>query len=149
MMTAKYCPRGDVKKLEVELWNLKGNVISYEPKSMQKAIEFANDQMDQKLLGIADRQADNKRKFDNTSRNQQNQQPFRKNNNVARVYAAGSGEKLYRGTKPLCPKCNFYYDGPCRNRNQGNQNQSGNGNAVARAYGLGTAGGNLDANVVT
>nr|GEX33909.1 reverse transcriptase domain-containing protein [Tanacetum cinerariifolium] len=99
------CPRGKVKKLEVELWNLKGNVMSYEPKSMQKAIEFANDQMDQKLLGITDRQADNKRKFDNTSRNQQNQQPFKRNNNVARAYAAGSGEKKpYGGTKPLCPK---------------------------------------------
>nr|GEZ22974.1 putative reverse transcriptase domain-containing protein [Tanacetum cinerariifolium] len=54
MMTAKYCPRGEVKKLEVELWNLKGN-----------------------------------------------------------------------------------------------QNQTRNGNAVARAYGVGTAGGNPDANVVT
>nr|GEZ68389.1 retrotransposon protein, putative, Ty3-gypsy subclass [Tanacetum cinerariifolium] len=216
MMTAKYCLRGEIKKLEVELWNLKvkgmditsytlcfqkltllsrkmfleesdeieryvgrlpemirGNVMSYEPKSMQKAIESANDQMDQKLLGIVDR----------------------------------SGEKPYRGTKPLCPKFNFYHDGPCRpkctnykrtgniardcrsqaanpnnnnnqraivayqgvptcfecgaqghfknncqrlgNRNQGNQNQAGNGNAVARAYGLGTAGGNLNANVVT
>nr|GEV53570.1 hypothetical protein [Tanacetum cinerariifolium] len=94
MMTAKYCPRGEVKKLEVELRNLKnvsrgvrrerkicwrttemirGNMMSYEPKSMQKAIEFANNQMDPKFLGIADRQADNKRKFDNTSRNQQNQ----------------------------------------------------------------------------
>nr|GFC18037.1 hypothetical protein [Tanacetum cinerariifolium] len=135
MMTAKYCPRGEVKKLEVELWNLKvkgtditiytlrfqeltmlcerrfpeesdeieryvgriremirGNVMSYEPKSMQKAIEFANNQMDQKLLGISDLQADNKRKFDNTSRNQQNQQPFKRNNNVARAYAVGSGE---------------------------------------------------------
>nr|GEY89401.1 hypothetical protein [Tanacetum cinerariifolium] len=51
---------------------IRGNVMSYEPKSIQKAIEFANDQMDQKLLGIADRQADNKRKFDNTSWNQQN-----------------------------------------------------------------------------
>nr|GEX40542.1 putative reverse transcriptase domain-containing protein [Tanacetum cinerariifolium] len=155
MMTVKYCPRGEVKKLEVELWNLKvkgtdntsytlrfqelallcgrmfpeesdkieryvvgllemiqGNVMSYEPKSIQKAIEFANDQMDQKLLRIADRQADNKRKFDNTLRNQQNQQPFRRNNN-------------------------------------GNQNQAGNENAVARAYGVGTAGGNPDANVVT
>nr|GEY83524.1 putative reverse transcriptase domain-containing protein [Tanacetum cinerariifolium] len=105
MMTAKYYPRGKVKKLEVELWNLKesdeieryvgrlpemirGNVMSYEPKSMQKAIEFANDQMDQKILRIIDRQADNKRKFDNTSRNQQNQQPFKRNNNVARAYAA-------------------------------------------------------------
>nr|GEU83315.1 putative reverse transcriptase domain-containing protein [Tanacetum cinerariifolium] len=209
-MTVKYCSRGEVKKLEVELWILKvkgtditsytlrfqelamlcrrmfleesdeieryvgglskmirGNVMSYEPKSMQKAIEFANDQMDQKLLGIADRQADNKRKFNNTSRNQQNQQPFRRNNNVARAYAAGSGEKKpYGGTKPLCPKCNFYHDGPCpqghfknnflklgnknqRNKNQGNQNQAGKRNAVARAYGVGTAGGNPDANVVT
>nr|GFB33687.1 hypothetical protein [Tanacetum cinerariifolium] len=93
---------------------IRGNVMSYEPKSMQKAIESANEQMDQKLIGIADRQADNKRKFDNTSRNQQNQQPFRRNNNVAQAYVAGSGEKPYRGTKPLCHKCNFYHDGPCR-----------------------------------
>nr|GFC58478.1 hypothetical protein [Tanacetum cinerariifolium] len=71
---------------------IRGNVMSYEPKSMQKAIESVNDQMDQKLLGIADRQADNKRKFDNTSRNQQNQQPFRRNNNVAQAYAAGKQE---------------------------------------------------------
>ncbi|GKF50728.1 reverse transcriptase domain-containing protein, partial [Tanacetum coccineum] len=31
-MTDKYCPRGEKKKLEVELWNLKGkgtNVIDY------------------------------------------------------------------------------------------------------------------------
>nr|GFB52588.1 hypothetical protein [Tanacetum cinerariifolium] len=157
MMTAKYCPRSEVKKLEVDLWNLKvkgtdissytlrfqelsllcgrmfpeesdeieryvgglpemirGNDMSYEPKSMQKAIESANEQMDQKLIGIADRQADNKRKFDNNSRNQQNHQPFKRNNNVAQAYAAGSGEKPYRGTKPMCPKCNFYHDGPCR-----------------------------------
>nr|GFA02238.1 reverse transcriptase domain-containing protein [Tanacetum cinerariifolium] len=93
---------------------IRGNVMSYEPKSMQKAIESANEQMDQKLIGIADRQADNKIKFDNNSRNQQNQQPFRRNNNVSQAYAAGSGEKPYRGTKPLCPKCNFYHDGPCR-----------------------------------
>nr|GFC35222.1 hypothetical protein [Tanacetum cinerariifolium] len=110
---------------------IRGNVMSYEPKSMQKAIESANEQMDQKFIGIADRQAGNKRKFDNNSRNQQNQQPFRRNNNVAQAYAAGSGEKPYRGTKPLLG-----------NRNQGNQDQAGNGNAVARAYGLGTEEGN-------
>nr|GEW17713.1 reverse transcriptase domain-containing protein [Tanacetum cinerariifolium] len=162
---------------------IRGNVMSYEPKSMQKAIEFLNDQMDQKLLGIADHQADNKRKFDNTLRSQQNQQPFRRNNNVAQAYVAGSGEKPYRGTKPLCPKCSFYHDGPCRpkctnckrtghiardcrsqvantNNNNNNNNNynnrrattayqgAGNGNTVARAYGLGTAGGNPDANVV-
>nr|GFB31038.1 putative reverse transcriptase domain-containing protein [Tanacetum cinerariifolium] len=93
---------------------IRGNVMSYEPKTMQKAIESTNDQMDQKLLGIANRQDDNKRKFDNNLRNQQNHQPFIRNNNVAQAYAAGSGEKPYRGTKPLCPKCKFYHDGPCR-----------------------------------
>nr|GEZ69513.1 putative reverse transcriptase domain-containing protein [Tanacetum cinerariifolium] len=138
MMTAKmFLEESDeIERYVGELPEMiRGNVMSYEPKSMQKAIEFANDQMDQKLLRIADRQADNKRKFDNTSRNQQNQQQFKRNNNVARAYAAGSGEKKpYGGTKPL---------------NQGNQNQAGNGNAVARAYRVGTAGGNPDANVVT
>nr|GEU76397.1 putative reverse transcriptase domain-containing protein [Tanacetum cinerariifolium] len=208
---------GIIESVEIERYvgglpeMIRGNVMSYKPKTMQKAIESANDQMDQKLIGIADRQAENKRKFDNTSRNQQNQQPFRRNNNVAQAYAAGSGEKPYRGTKPLCPKCNFYHDGPCRpkctnckraghiardcrnqaanpnynnnnnnnrratvayqgvptcfecgaqghykrncprlgNKNQGNQDQAGNGNTVARAYGLGTAGVNPNANVVT
>ncbi|GKE01647.1 reverse transcriptase domain-containing protein [Tanacetum coccineum] len=89
MMTDKYYPRGEIKKLEIKLWNLKvkgtdvasytlrfqelalmcgrmfpeesdevekyigglpdmiqGNVMSYQPKTMEKAIEFANDQMD-------------------------------------------------------------------------------------------------------
>nr|GEV42863.1 hypothetical protein [Tanacetum cinerariifolium] len=72
MMTDKYCPRGEIKKLEIELWNLKikwrnmlvdpnvirGNVMSYQPKTMAKAIEFANDQMDQKVLTITERQAE-------------------------------------------------------------------------------------------
>nr|GFA27184.1 hypothetical protein [Tanacetum cinerariifolium] len=116
MMTAKIFPE---ESDEIERYvgglpeMIQGNVMFYEPKSMQKAIEFAKDQMDQKLLGIADRQADNKRKFGNTLRNKQNQQPFRRNKNVARAYATGSEEKPYRGTKPLCPKCNFYHDGPC------------------------------------
>nr|GFB88044.1 putative reverse transcriptase domain, ribonuclease H-like domain, aspartic peptidase domain protein [Tanacetum cinerariifolium] len=35
------------------------------------------------------------------------------------------------------------------NKNQGNQDQAGNGNEMARAYGLGTAGGNPNANVMT
>nr|GEV08824.1 putative reverse transcriptase domain-containing protein [Tanacetum cinerariifolium] len=155
---------------------IQGNVMSYEPKLMQKAIEFANDQMDQKLLGIVDRQADNKRKFDNTSRNQQNQQPLKKNNNVARAYAAGNRDVntnnnnhnnhynnqratvAYQGV-PTCFECGAqgHFKNNCpklgnRNqgkKNQGNQNQAGNGNVVAIAYGVGTAGGNPDANIMT
>nr|GFB62464.1 hypothetical protein [Tanacetum cinerariifolium] len=55
---------------------------------------------------------------------------------------------------PTCFECgaqgNFKNNCPrLGNRNQGNQNQAGNENAVARAYGLGTAGGNPNANVMT
>nr|GEW81131.1 reverse transcriptase domain-containing protein [Tanacetum cinerariifolium] len=158
MMTAKYFPRGEIKKLE-------------------KAIEFTNYQMDKKHLGNVDRQADNKKKFDNTSRNQPDQQPFKRNNNVARAYAAGSGEKKpYEGPKPLCLKCNFHHDGPCSpkciyckrtghiaryyrsraaNTNNNNNNNYNNQRAtsayqvVPTCFECGAQGGNPDANVMT
>nr|GEZ31355.1 hypothetical protein [Tanacetum cinerariifolium] len=58
--------------------------------------------------------AEHKRKHDDTSRNNQHQQQPFKRNNVAWVYTAGPGDKnLYGGIKPLCPKCNYHYDGPC------------------------------------
>ncbi|GJV21531.1 hypothetical protein Tco_1370551 [Tanacetum coccineum] len=60
MMTDKYCLRGEIKRLEIELWNLKvkesnkvekyvgglpdmiqGSVMASKPKKMQDAIEFA------------------------------------------------------------------------------------------------------------
>nr|GFC63159.1 hypothetical protein [Tanacetum cinerariifolium] len=174
MMTVKYCPRGEVKKLEVELWNLKvkgTDITSYTLRFQELTL----------LCG---------RIF-----------PEERNNNVAQAYDAGSGEKPYRGTKPrtghIARDCrsraantnnnnnNNYnnqratsaYQGvptyfKCGaqghfknnylklgnknqgnrnqgNKNQGNQNQAGNGNAVVRAYGLGTEEGNPDANVVT
>ncbi|GJX56891.1 hypothetical protein Tco_0286788 [Tanacetum coccineum] len=43
---------------------IQGNVMSYQPKTMEKAIEFANDQMDQKVLTITKRQAEQKRKLE-------------------------------------------------------------------------------------
>ncbi|GJX47137.1 hypothetical protein Tco_0272327 [Tanacetum coccineum] len=108
MMTDKYCPRGEIKKLEIKMWNLKvkgtdvvsynqrfqelslmcsrmfpeesdeikkyaggmpdkihGSVMASKPKTMQDAIEFATKLMDQKIRTLAE----NKRKFEDTSRN--------------------------------------------------------------------------------
>ncbi|GKE37512.1 hypothetical protein Tco_1460917, partial [Tanacetum coccineum] len=142
----KYCPRGEIKKLESEYWNLKvrgtdlmtynqrfqelalmcdrmfpeesakveryvgglpdmihGSVKASKPQSMQEAIEFATEMMDKKMITAAERQAENKRKIEETSRNTQNQQQPFKRNNVARAYTAGPGDKKpYGGTKPLC-----------------------------------------------
>ncbi|GJU50671.1 putative reverse transcriptase domain-containing protein [Tanacetum coccineum] len=153
-LTDKYCPKGEIKKLEIELWNLKvkgndvggytqrfqelalmctkflsdetekvdkyisglpdnihGNVMSARPKTLDDAIELANDLMDQKLRTYAERQAENKRKLDN---NNQAQQQLLKKQNVVQAYVVGSGEKKpYGGSKPLCPKCNYHHDGEC------------------------------------
>nr|GEX58217.1 putative reverse transcriptase domain-containing protein [Tanacetum cinerariifolium] len=188
MTIDKYCPRGEIQKLESEYWNLKvkvidllnynhrfqelalmcdrmfseesakveryigslpdmihGSVKASKPQSMRESIEFAIEMMDKKMLTHAECQAKHKRKFDDTSRNDQyQQQPF-KRNNVARAYTVGSGDKKpYGRNKPLCPKCNYHHDGPCTPKNR-----AGNGNAVARTYAVGTARTNPNSNVVT
>ncbi|GJT65527.1 putative reverse transcriptase domain-containing protein [Tanacetum coccineum] len=70
--------------------------------------------VDKKIDTLSERQAENKRKLNNTSKNNQNQQQPNKRQNTSKAYAAGHGEKkYYGGSKPLCPKCNYHYDGPC------------------------------------
>ncbi|GJU12423.1 putative reverse transcriptase domain-containing protein [Tanacetum coccineum] len=140
LITAKYYPRGKIKKLEIELWNLKvkgtdvlsynqcfqelalmcsrmfpeesdevkkyvgglpdmiqGSVMVSKPKTMQDAIEFATELMDQKIHSLADCQAENKRKFDDTSRNNHNQQQPFKRHIMARAYSSGSGKRKCTG----------------------------------------------------
>ncbi|GKB92134.1 putative reverse transcriptase domain-containing protein, partial [Tanacetum coccineum] len=177
-LTDKYCPNGEIKKLEIELWNLKidkyigglpdnihGNVMSARPKTLDFAIELANDLMDQKLRTYVERQNENKRKVDDSSRNHHQQQHHKKQN-VARAYTAGPGEKkVYTRDLPLCTKVwkmqENQKDGPCyecgntghvkRNcpklKNHGNGNR--NGTAQGRAYALGGRDASPDSNVIT
>nr|GFC10706.1 reverse transcriptase domain-containing protein [Tanacetum cinerariifolium] len=62
----------------------------------------------------AARQADNKRKWENHSRdNHVHQQPF-KRPNVARAYnARGNEKKAYSRNLPYCNKCKLHHFGPC------------------------------------
>ncbi|GKA88192.1 hypothetical protein Tco_0809956 [Tanacetum coccineum] len=101
--------------------------------------------MGKKMLTAVERQAENKRKFEDTSRNNQNQQQPFKRNNVVRAYTARPRyKKPYGGTKPLCTRSD------CPKLKNGNQgNRARNRNAVARAYGVGSAGTNPNSNVVT
>nr|GEY36236.1 hypothetical protein [Tanacetum cinerariifolium] len=122
-MTDKYCPQGEIKKLEIELWNLKvkennvsayterfqeltlictnglpdniyGSVKASKPKTLDETIELANDLMDQKLRTYAERQSNNKRMADDSFRNNHgHQQHTPKRQNVARVYNMGTGER--------------------------------------------------------
>nr|GFA83342.1 hypothetical protein [Tanacetum cinerariifolium] len=172
-MTDKYCRLGEVKKLEIELWNLEvdkyisglpdniyGNVKSSKPKTLDETIELANDLMDQKLRTYAERKSYSKRKADDISKN--NQQPFKKKighyacnwrstgNTNATNNRGGNGPNP-RGNG--CFECgnpgHFKRDCPKLNNKNG-----GNGNAQGWVYAMGNAeknenvAGNPDSNVV-
>ncbi|GJW78569.1 putative reverse transcriptase domain-containing protein [Tanacetum coccineum] len=125
-LTDKYCPNAlmctkfladETAKIDKYIGglpdNIHGNVMSARPKTLDFAIELANDLIDQKLRTYAERQNENKRKADDSSRNHHQQQPHKKQN-VARAYTAGPGEKkVYTGDLPLCTKCNYHHTGQC------------------------------------
>nr|GFD38013.1 hypothetical protein [Tanacetum cinerariifolium] len=72
-MTGKYCPRGEIKKIEAEMWNLKvkeeidkiekyigglpdmilGSVKASKSKTMQEVIEFTTELMEDKTRAYA------------------------------------------------------------------------------------------------
>ncbi|GJZ05734.1 putative reverse transcriptase domain-containing protein [Tanacetum coccineum] len=180
-MTNKYCPRGEIKKLDVEMWNLKvkgtdvigynqrfqelaflcvrmfpeesdkikryvgglpdmihGSVLASKPKTMQEVIEIAIELMDKKICTFAECQADNKRKFDDTSKNNQNQQQQQqqqnKRQNTGRVYTAGSKERTANANTT---------------NNQRVTGAGRNGNAPSKVYVMSNAGTNPDSNIVT
>nr|GEW07517.1 hypothetical protein [Tanacetum cinerariifolium] len=170
-ITDKYYPQGKIKKLEIELWNLKvkgndvpayterfqeltlictkfvanetekinkyvsrlpdniyGSVKASKPKTLDETIELANDLMDQKLRTYAERQTNNKRKADESFRNNHgHQQQHFKRQNVAKVYNMGTSEK-----KPYSvnlPKCYFHHNGPCTQKcHKGTMGENPKGN---------------------
>nr|GFA01717.1 reverse transcriptase domain-containing protein [Tanacetum cinerariifolium] len=94
--------------------SIHGSVAASKPKTMQEATEMATGLMDKKIRTYAERQATNKRKFEDTSRNNQSRQQPPKRQDVSRAYTAGSSNRQqYAGSRPLCPKCSFNHDGPC------------------------------------
>ncbi|GJS87238.1 putative reverse transcriptase domain-containing protein [Tanacetum coccineum] len=187
-MTEKYCPQGEIKKLEIGYWNLRSKERMFNttltfprstrPKMLDETIELANDLMDQKLCTYAERQSNNKRKVDDSSRNNHGhqKQPF-KRQNVAKVYNMGIGEKKpYGGSLPKssgntnvantqkgngtnpkgngCFECgapgHFKRDCPkLKNKDRGNRSAQGWVYAVRNAEKKGNASRDPNSNVVT
>nr|GEW61791.1 putative reverse transcriptase domain-containing protein [Tanacetum cinerariifolium] len=158
MIIDKYCPR--------ELALMCDRMFPEE--SAKEAIKFATEMMDKKTHIHAERQAEHKRKFNDTSRNNQHQQQPFKRKNVARIYNAGpKNKKPYGGTNPR-PKCNYHHDGPCapkctkckkighlardcksRPAATNNNNNPNNNQRAQGANARGTARTNPNSNVVT
>ncbi|GJR75621.1 putative reverse transcriptase domain-containing protein [Tanacetum coccineum] len=96
---------------------IQGNVMSYQPKTMEQAIKFANDQMDQKVFTIFERQAEHKRKLEFNVGNNQGYQQQNKRQNTAQAYIASPNKRRdYTRSLPLCAKCNYHHKGSCAPR---------------------------------
>ncbi|GKB01167.1 putative reverse transcriptase domain-containing protein [Tanacetum coccineum] len=117
LMTVKYCPRGEIKKLEIELWNLKvkgTDIPSYTLRFQELALMCGrmfpeeSDEVEKYVSGLPDmirgnvmsyrprqwkRQAEQKRKIEFNAGNNQGYQQQNKRQNTRRAYTAGTGEK--------------------------------------------------------
>ncbi|GKE88134.1 reverse transcriptase domain-containing protein, partial [Tanacetum coccineum] len=126
-ITDKYCPQGEIKKLEIELWNLKvkGNdVLAYTECFQEltlictKFIANETEKVEKYISGLPDNIYGNVKKADDSSRNNHGhqQQPF-KRQNVAKVYNMGTGErKPYKGSLSKWTKCHLHHNGSCTQR---------------------------------
>nr|GFC68873.1 hypothetical protein [Tanacetum cinerariifolium] len=80
-----------------------GRMRASKPKTMQDAIEIATKLRNKKINTPVECQTENKKRLDNTSKNNQNQQQPIKRQNIGRAYTARHGEKKHYGrSKPLC-----------------------------------------------
>ncbi|GJR23805.1 hypothetical protein Tco_0972332 [Tanacetum coccineum] len=78
---------GEIKSLRLRL------LESEEVKESDEVEEFATKLIDQKICSLANHKDESKRMFNDTLRNNQNQQQPFKRHNVARAYTVGPGEK--------------------------------------------------------
>ncbi|GJV52192.1 putative reverse transcriptase domain-containing protein [Tanacetum coccineum] len=112
-MTNKYCPRGEIKKLEVKMWNLKvkaTDVVSYNQRFQKLALMCA-------------------RMFPEES--------DKIGRSTANANTTNKQRSIRAGQKPTCFECEAqgHFKRECpklKNNNRGNQ--GGNGNALAKVY---------------
>ncbi|GJY40979.1 putative reverse transcriptase domain-containing protein [Tanacetum coccineum] len=129
-MTDKYCPRTEIKKLKVELWELKvkgTDVIGYNQRFQELALLYGrmfpeeSEKIKKYVGGLPDMihgsivASKPKTMQEATEMEIENQKQHQnKRQNTGRAYAAGTIEKKHNGgSKPLCSKCNYHHDGPC------------------------------------
>ncbi|GKD88179.1 reverse transcriptase domain-containing protein [Tanacetum coccineum] len=141
-MTDKYCPRTEIKKLEVELWELKvkgTDVIGYNQRFQELALLCGrmfpkeSDKIEKYVGCLPDMIYGSVVTSKPKTMQEATEMAIEVMDNRIRTFAD-------RHFKRECPKLK-------NNNNQGNQ--VGGGNAPAKVYAVGHAGTNPDSNVVT
>ncbi|GJW86572.1 putative reverse transcriptase domain-containing protein [Tanacetum coccineum] len=142
MMTDKYCPRNEIKKLELQIWDLKvkgsGEKKSYMgSKPPCSKCNYHHD-------GPCAPKCHKCNKVGHFARDYRSMENANNANNHKGI---GSGQK------PTCYECgvqeHFKREYPKLKNNNNYGNQVGGGNAPAKVYAVGHAGTNPDSNVVT
>nr|GFA05083.1 hypothetical protein [Tanacetum cinerariifolium] len=124
MMTDKYCPRNEIRKLEIELWELKeSDKVKKYVGGLPDMIHGSVVASKPKMMSVA-----------NT-------------NNANNQRGTGSGQKL--GCYECGVQGHFRRQCPKLKNNNNHGNQGRRNNAPARVYAVGRAGTDPDANVVT
>nr|GEV24165.1 reverse transcriptase domain-containing protein [Tanacetum cinerariifolium] len=124
-ITNKYCPRGEIKKLESKLWHLRVK---------------SNDVKQSKPTATTEQEAEYRQGL------------HCEIGSTANFSTANNQRGNGTGQKPTCYECgdegNFKKDCPkLQNNNRGTQ--GGNATAPAKVYAMGHGGTNLDSNVIT
>nr|GEZ55751.1 reverse transcriptase domain-containing protein [Tanacetum cinerariifolium] len=84
------CP---IVKFHKRVDMIHGRVRESKPKTMQDEIEIATKLLNKKIITLVECQTENKKRLDNTSKNNQNQQQPNKRQNIGRAYTARHVEK--------------------------------------------------------
>ncbi|GJW03656.1 putative reverse transcriptase domain-containing protein [Tanacetum coccineum] len=152
MITDKYCPRGEIKKLEYEYWNLRVRVkveryVGGLPDMIHGSVKASKRQSmcNYHHDGPCAQKYTNCKKIGHSARDCKGRPAATNNNNNQRAH----GENL-RGITCFKYGVQGHFRSDCPKLKNGNQgNQAGNGNVVARAYAVSSAGTNPNSNVVT
>ncbi|GJT96657.1 reverse transcriptase domain-containing protein [Tanacetum coccineum] len=168
MMTDKYCPRGEIKKLKGEMWNLKvkesnkiERYVSGFPDMIYESVVASNKGGNSgrvrvdgfKLAGwVSCRRTKESKMITNNNNNNKTRGrtlagPTLQDLSPANTNASNNQRGTGAGQKPTCYACgahgHFKRDFPkLKNNNHGKA--VGNGNALAKVYAVGRAGTNPD-----
>ncbi|GJU22804.1 hypothetical protein Tco_1156146 [Tanacetum coccineum] len=129
MMTDKYCPRGEIKKLEVEMWNLKvkgTDVVGYNQRFQELALMCArmfpeeSDKIEKYISGLPDMIHGSV--MASKPKTMQDAIEFATKLMDKRIstlaeprcgHSCPGERKEYVGTLPLYNKCKFHHNGQC------------------------------------
>ncbi|GKA80044.1 putative reverse transcriptase domain-containing protein [Tanacetum coccineum] len=118
-----YCPRTEIKKLEVELWELKvkgTDVIGYNQRFQELALLCGrmfpeeSDKIEKYIGGLPDMIHGSVVAYKPKTMQEATEMAIEVMDKRIHTFADRTVEKKqYGGSKPLCSKCNYHHDGPC------------------------------------